>query len=311
MNKRVLLLYFNSEQKAELMCCEGIFKALFRKFRTSVSFEYLLLDTSPTCRKQMSKLLCEKISRNDSCLLCTDKELSYKESDFLYDITGHHSTMYQSMGISVFFPFERKQCHTQEDYVNETVSSKTEEIKRCITLCTDYALTKKKTVFVCTDKNGIDEILFDEFQRVASNHRYLDARHMSRSEIIWHSAKYISQPCVIFANKSIADIVLMHTLAPQGLPSGYTLFHTERGKIYTNLYTPFSFENCLSTRLTVLAFAALIEDELGMKNAAFWLRQSISSVFSKFICKTRAELAEKTILAINEPMRKKTYDYKQ
>ena len=58
-------------------------------------------------------------------------------------------------------------------------------------------------------------------------------------------------------------------------------------------------------RLAVLAFAALIEDEFKMKNAAFWLRQSISSVFSKFACKTKEELAEKTILAINEPMRKR------
>lgn len=305
MNKRILLLYFNKEQKAELMCCEGIFKALFRKFRTSVSFDYLELDPSPACQKQMSALLLEKISQNDACLLCTERELSDKESDFLYDGTRHHSTMYQSMGTSVFFPFERKHCNTEGDFINETLSRRTDDIKKCITLCTDYALQKEKTAFVCTDGSGADKILFEEFVRISSRHRYLDVSHMSRSEIIWHSAKYISQPCVIFTSKSIADIVLMHTLAPQGVPSGYTLFHTECGKIYTNLYTPFSFDDCLKMRLTVLAFAALTEDELKMKNAAFLLRKSISSAFSEFDCKTRDELAEKTILSINKPMRKR------
>ena len=308
MNKRILLLYFNKEQKAELMCCEGIFKALFRKFRASVSFDYLELDPSPVCRRQMSALLSEKISQSDACLLCTDRELSDKESDFLYESAGHHSTMYQSMGTSVFFPFERKECSTEEELVNETISLRTDDIKKCITLCTDYALEKEKAAFVCTNSSGADEILFEEFVRISSKHRYLDVSHMSRSEIIWHSAKYISQPCVIFTSKSIADIVLMHTIAPQNVPGGYTLFHTVCGKIYTNLYTPFSFESCLNMRLTVLAFAALTEDELKMKNAAFLLRKSVSSAFSEFDCKTRDELAEKTILAINKPMRKKFYD---
>lgn len=301
MSKRILLLYFTLEQKAELMCCVGVFKALFRKFRTSVSFDYLGLDTSPTCRQKMKALLCEKILQNDACLLCTDRELSEKERDFLCDSTGLYSTMYQSMGISVFFPFEIKECHIEEDFVSETFLYKTDHIKKCVSLCTDYALAEKKTVFVCTDKSRADEMMFEEFQRVSSKHRYLDTRHMSRSEIVWHSAKYILQPCVIFADKSIADIVFMHTLAQQIIPSGYTLYHCEYGKIYTNLHTPFSFENCLSMRLTLLAFAALIDDELKMKNAAFWLRQCISSVY----CKTKEELAEKAILAINEPMRKR------
>ncbi len=305
MNKRILLLYFNSEQKVELMCCVGIFKALFRKFRTSVSFDYLQLDTSPTCREQMSALLLGKISQSDACLLCTDGELSDKEDDFLHESTGLYSTLYQSMGTSVFFPFERKECRTEGDFVNETVSCKADDIKKCIRVCTDYALEKEKAVFVCTDNGGADEILFEEFQRISSRHRYLDVSHMSRSEIIWHSAKYITQPCVIFASKSIADIVLMHTIAPQSVPSGYTLFHTEHGKIYTNLHTPFSFENCLRMRLTVLAFAALLENELKMENAAFWLRRSISSAFSEFNCKTKEELLEKTIAAINKPMRKR------
>lgn len=305
MNKRILLLYFNSEQKAELMCCVGIFKAIFRKFRTSVSFDYLGLDTSTSCRQKMTALLCEKISQNDACLLCVDRELSEKENDFLYDATELYSTIYQSMGISVFFPSERKECRVEEDFVSETLLYNTDHIKKCVNLCTDYALEKEKTAFVCTDNSRADEILFEEFQRISSRHRYLSVSHMSRSEIIWHSAKYITQPCVIFTSKSIADIVLMHTIAPQGVPSGYTLFHTERGKIYTNLYTPFSFENCLSTRLTALSFAALIEDELKMKNAAFLLRKSISSAFSEFDCKTREKLAEKTILAINKPMRKR------
>lgn len=305
MSKRILLLYFTSEQKAELMCCVGVFKALFRKFRTSVSFDYLGLDTSPTCRQKMKALLCEKILQNDACLLCTDRELSEKERDFLYDATELYSTMYQSMGISVFFPFERKECRVEGDFVSETLLHKTDHIKKCVSLCTDYALAKKKTVFVCTDKSKADEMMFEEFQRVSSKYRHLDTRHMSRSEIIWHSAKYILQPCVIFADKSIADIVFMHTLAQQGMPSGYTLYHCECGNIYTNLYTPFSFENCFSIRLTLLAFATLIKDELRMKNAAFWLQRSISSVFSRFACKTKEEFAEKVILAINEPMRKR------
>lgn len=305
MNKRILLLYFNKEQKAELMCCEGIFKAFFRKFRTSVSFDYLELDPSPACRKQMSELLLAKISQSDATLLCTDRELSDKESAFLHESMELHSTMYQSMGTSIFFPFERKKWRTEEDFVNETLSRRTDDIKKCITLCTDYALEKEKTAFVCTDNSEADKILFEEFQRISSRHRYLGVSHMSRSEIIWNSAKYISQPCVIFTSKSIADIVLMHTIAPQGVPSGYTLFYTQHGKIYTNLYTPFSFEDCLRMRLTVLAFAALTEDELKMKNAAFLLRKSISSAFSEFDCKTREELAEKTILAINKPMRKR------
>lgn len=305
MNKRILLLYFNSGKKAELMFCEGIFKALFRKFRTSVSFEFLELDPSPVCRKQMSALLSEKISQSDACLLCIDRELSQKESDFLYESIGHHSTMYHSMGTSVFFPVERKECHAEGDFVNETIIRKTDEIKKCISLCTDYALEKEKAVFVCTNNSGADEILFEEFQRISSKHRYLKVSHMSRSEIIWHSAKYISTPCVMFAGKSIADIVLLHTIAPQGVPSGHTVFHTECGKIYTNLYTPFSFENCLGMRLTVLAFAALLENELKMENAAFWLRQSILGAFSEFDCRTKEALAEKTIEAIKKPMRKR------
>ena len=305
MSKRILLLYFGKEQKAEFICCEGIFKALFRKFRTSVSFDYLELDTSPVCRKQMCEILSAKISHSDATLLCTDRELSEKESDFLYESIGLYSTLYQSMGTSIFFPFERKSCNTEGDFINETLSRRTEDIKKCITLCTDYALQKEKSVFICTDNSHADKILFDEFVRISSRHRYLESRHMSRSEIIWHSAKYISQPCVIFTDKSIADIVLMHTIAPQSVSSGYTVFYTEHGRIYTNLYTPFSFENCLRTYLTVLAFATLTEDELKMKNAAFWLRQSVSSALSRFDCKTGAELAEKTILAINKPMRKR------
>ena len=306
MNKRILLLYFTGEQRAELVCCEKIFKALFRKFRTPVTFDYLQLDTSLNCRKLMSTQLSEKISQTGAFLLCSGKPLLSEEADFLGQSMRMHSTQYQNSGINIFFPFESKSFYAEDDTIKETVSYDMGNVRKCIRLCTEYAKEKEKTAFICTEDYGADQCLFNEFERIASKHRYVDFRHMSRSEIIWNFSGYIMQPCVVFGSKSIADIVLMHTLTAQSLPGGYTLHHTDCGRIYENLSSPFSYEDCQKVRLTLLAFSALIENEFKMKNAAFWLRQSISAVFSKFECKRKEELADKIISAINEPMREKS-----
>lgn len=306
MNKRILLLYFTREQKAELVCCEKILKALFRKFRTSVAFDYLQLDTSLNCRRLMSSQLSEKISQSGAFLLCSRRPLLPEEATFFGQSVGMYATQYQNSGISIFFPFEGKSFCADDDIIKETVSYDIGKVRKCIRVCADYAKEKEKAAFICTQDYGADQCLFKEFERIASEHRYVDFRHMSCSEIVWNSARYITQPCVVFGNRNIADIVLMHTFAAQSMPGGYTLHHTDCGRIYENLSSPFSYEDCHKVRLTLLAFSALIENEFKMKNAAFWLRQSISTVFSKFECRRKEELTDKIISAINEPMRKKS-----
>lgn len=311
MNKRILLLYFKEEQKSGFPVCEEIFKALFRKFRVSATFTIVHLDTSPSCRDLMTKKIINEIGINDAVFLCHDDNLSPQETSFLDEIMGIYGFHHQNTGINIFFPYEKTFFREENQEITETVFYSIEKAEKLIKLCTDYAYKNAKTVFICTGECGIDARLFKDFERAGRTYRYLDINHMTPGKIIRESASCILKPCVILTRSHIADTLLLHTFTAKKMHSGYTVIHSDRGKIYKPVSARFSFEEIQKLRLLLIAFSVLIEDSFQMKRASLWLRKSIDTAFSEFSITNKEEFAGRIINCINEPIRKRSNDYEQ
>ena len=303
MSHKILFLYSKKEHHFALKECEEVFKAVMRKFRQSVLFSYMEIDTSPTLRDKMAQLLLENVSHYNAVMLIGDRESQTEIKDFLKTSAGLFAQEHHTGGRVICCPISSATFSVDDSSVTVSYSLSRENIKKATQLTSGLAKNRKHTLTICTghDEAGIE--FLNEAERSISISDHIQAEYTPFDEMIRLCMNTIAYFDVVLTNEQISDIIAFHLNSLQRVPSCYKIWHTEKARIYCkdNLSCE-EFNNSFYTSV-YMAFSAILENELKMKSAADWLRRSVSLTFPQYGFASCKDFSEAVISEIKKPMR--------
>ena len=304
MSSKILFLYFNKKHKAELLKCESIIKSLFRKFRKSVVFTYVEIDTSLSCRDAFKDLIYKEIENSHAVLLKGDYESFNEEEIFFRDILPFSVAEYHSAGKVLFYPRTDKRTDISEDFITDVYSTSLENIQKATEICIKAVQNRKHTLSVCTQsENSTDTQLFQSLEDVNDKSLHINTEHISLEEIISLCIKTVPSFDVVLSREEVARLIGMHLDSGSRICSGFSVFHTEKGSVNMSKTTPGEEIDNSHFASVLLTFAHLIESELDMKNVAQWLRKSVAEAFETHSFTSFDEFSKKVVSEIQKPMR--------
>lgn len=304
MSKKILLLYFTPKQKAELKICENVFKAVFRKFRKSALFSYMQIDTSPSCRNAFKEILLSQISRHDAVLINSGRDTGFEEQILTKEILGLFATENHLDGRVLCYPPSYFTCEDGDGYVSETQKILFAILKKASALSLQVAKARKHRLTVCTNRDFLaDRSLFSEAQNLFDKSLHIQSEHLSLDEMICLCMRTIPAFDVVLSTESTAKIIAMHLTTHRKAPAGYLLLHTENGRIYLKQTSPHEEMSNAHLASLIMAFSAILENELEMKGASHWLKKSVATVFETHAYVPQDEFLNKVITETKKPMR--------
>lgn len=304
MSKKILFLYFSPGHKAELSECETVFKAIFRKFRKSVLFSYLQTDSSLSCRELVKKALFNEFNRCDAVLFNGDKEACVEEEEFSKDALGLFATEQHIKGRVICFPAASLTAAYENGCITETQTTYRSSLQKAAELSVSLAKRRRHKLTICTQaESRADNLLLREVEYALGSEPHIRAEHIAFDEMVSHCMNTIPSFDVVLTTEQSAKIIAMHLRSLQKAPTGYLLRHTENARIYCRQLSPHEEMTAARAASILLAFSALLENELGMKSAADWLRRSVSLAFEQYAAAPKNEFLARVIFEINKPMR--------
>ena len=273
MSSKFLFLYNTPMQRAELIKCEKVIKALFRKFRKSAVFTYLQTDTSLYCIDAFLCVLFDEFQKSDAVFI--NRDISKQ----LQDILGEYA---------------------------EVLSR--ENINKAVEIAIDLSLKRKKKLTVCNYEDTgtfIEEALTNAFNKSM----HIQKEYLFFDEALFTCMNTIPQFDVVLTTEQAAKILQMHIGYTGGLcsaptPDGYSVIYTDRGKVYTRQTLPYEQMNNTVLFSSLLTFSAILEKEFAMKNAADWLKRASSLSFETHKNALADDFINRVISEIDKPMRK-------
>lgn len=304
MSNKILFLYFNKKHKEELSKCENIIKALFRKFRKSVVFSYMEIDTSHSCREAFKSLLYKELERNHAVMIKGDYEVFAAEDVFFRDILPFSVAEYYTAGKVLCYPASEKQSEVTEDFVSENRRTALKDMQKAVEVSINLAQSRKKSLLICTGQESLtDENLFRSLQDMTNKSTHIKTEHISPDEIISLCIKTVPSFDVVLSTEEIAKLVGMHLNSGNRICSGFSVFHTDKGMVHmskTTFYEEMGNSHYASVLLTFSNIVGGIKD---MKGAADWLRKAVATAFETYASTSFEEFADKVISEIQKPMR--------
>jgi len=307
-SNKILLLYLTPLQKAELEKCEKVFKSIFRKFRKSVVFTYLQIDTSPSCREAFCNILYEETGKNNAVFLCSDIP-TLKRKSLLADIMGECGEAHFLKGSVICCPPSSLTVRKEENNIVCTHSSDYEDYKSTAKLALNFAQSRKHSLTICTsDKEGTGEYLKTAFTEIFDRKTHIKVEHLSFEESLMICVNTIPSFDTILATKQTADILKMHIgfSGRQRTPDGYSIIYTRHGKVYERQTFPYEQMNNLPMFTTLLAFSSILENEFSMKSAADWMKRAACISFETHRNAEVDDFLNRVISEIEKPMRTHT-----
>lgn len=302
-SKKILFLYFSPRQKSELEKCEKVLKVLFRKFRKSAVFSYMQADISQSCRQLFREKLYEEMHKNDAIFISGD--ISEEEKNVvLRDILGEYAEAHFLKGCVICHPPSYFTSDKNDENIVCTHTIKRKEIEQAIDTATKLALQRKRKLTVCVEDGAgtlIENAVFDSFDKSL----HLERKILPFDEAIYICMKSIPTLDVVLSTEQVATILKMHIshTGTTNFPGGYSVIYTEKGKVYTRQVHPFEALDNSVLFSVLLAFSAVLEKELNMKNAADWLRRASSVSFDTHRSTDADDFIQKVISEIEKPMR--------
>ena len=107
----------------------------------------------------------------------------------------------------------------------------------------------------------------------------------------------------VLSTEPAAKIIAMHLSALAKAPTGYLLLHTKNGRVYLRQSFPHEEMSNAPISSILMAFSSILENEFKMKNAAYWLKKSVATVFETHAYVPHDEFLNKVILETEKPMR--------
>ena len=302
MSSKFLFLYNTPMQRAELIKCEKVVKALFRKFRKSAVFTYLHTDTSPYCIDAFRSMLTDEFQKSDAVFINMDI------SKRLKDILGEYAELHFLKGCAICHPSSSVCIEEKEDEIICTHILNRGNINKAVEIAIDLSLKRKKKLTVCNDRDTgpfLEEALANAYDKSM----HIEKQHLSFDEALFTCMNTIPQFDVVLTTEQTAKILQMHIGYTGGFcstptPDGYSVIYTDKGKVYTRQTLPYEQMNNTVLFSSLLTFSAILETELSMKNAADWLRRASSLSFETHKNALADDFINRVISEIDKPMRK-------
>lgn len=302
MSSKFLFLYNTPMQRAELIKCEKVVKALFRKFRKSAVFTYLQTDTSPYCIDAFRSMLTDEIQKSDAVFIVSDISKQMK------NILGEYAEVHFSKSCAICCPSSSVCVEEKEDEIICTHILNRENINKAVEIAIDLSLKRKKKLTVCIDEDAgtfIEEALANAYNKSM----HIEKQHLSFDEALFTCMNTIPQFDVVLTTEQASKILQMHIGYTGGFcsspfPDGYSVIYTDKGKVYTRQTLPYEQMNNTVLFSSLLTFSAILETELSMKNAADWLRRASSLSFETHRNAEEDDFINRVISEIEKPMRK-------
>lgn len=303
MSHKILFLYAKKEHLLALKECEDVFKAVMRKFRQSVLFSYMEIDTSLSCRDKMEQFLLEKFSRYNAVMLTDDRESQTEIKDFLKTSAGLFAQEHHTGGRVICCPLSCVTFSSDDNKVNTTYSLLRENIKKAARIASELAKSRKHTLTICTDYDETGVEFLNEAECSFSISDHIQAEHIPFDEMIRICMNTIAYFDVVLTSEQISDIIAFHLNSLHRVPSCYKIWHTEKARIYCKENLACEEINNSFYASVFMAFSAILANELKMKNAADWLRRSVSLTFAQYASASFKDFSEAVISEIKRPMR--------
>lgn len=310
MSKKILFIYFTLKQKHELKLCEKVFKATFRKFRESVLFSYMGVDTSPSCRDSFGEMLFNKIQCHDAVLI-GGKGASSEEEILTKEILELSATENHLGGNVICYGASHTVTENKDGFVTQTHKTSIENFRSASKAGLELAKRHKHHLVICTDNESkADKPLSEELLSLSGKELHIQSEHISFDEIISLCMGTIMSFGVILTTEQYAKIIAIHLNSQRKAPSGHLLLHTTNGHIYQRQVCAYEEMSNAPLASLLMAFSALIENEFSMNSAADWLRKAVLTVFETHAVTPRDEFLEKIISEIEKPMRNRKREIK-
>ena len=304
MSNKILFLYFNKKHKDELLKCENILKALFRKFRKSVVFSYIGIDTSLSCREAFKSLLYKELEMNHAVMIKGDYESFPEEDIFFRDILPYCVGEYHSSGKILCFPASEKVTEITDEYASETHKTTFANMEKAADSSIKLAQSRKKTLLVCTQQECLtNNELFRSLQDQKGKSVHIKIEHISLEKMISLCLKTIPEFDMVLSTEEIAKLIGMHLDSGSRICSGFSVFHTDKGCVHICKTNPYEEMDNSHYASILLTFAHMIESMNEMKGASDWLRKAVATVFETHAVSSFEEFSEKVISEIEKPMR--------
>ena len=302
MSSKFLLLYNTPMQRAELIKCEKVIKALFRKFRKSAVFTYLQMDTSPYCIDAFRSMLTDEFQKSDAVFINMDISKQLK------DILGEYAELHFLKGCAICHPSSSVCVEEQEKAVSFIHILSRENIDKAVEIAIDLTQKRKKKLTVCNDEDTgpfLEEALKNAFNKSM----HIEKEYLFFDEALFMCMNTVPQFDVVLTTEQAAKILQMHIGYTGGFcstptPDGYSVIYTDKGKVYTRQTLPYEQMNNAVLFSSLLTFSAILETELSMKNAADWLKRASSLSFETHKNALADDFINRVISEIDKPMRK-------
>ena len=304
MSSKFLFLYNTPMQRAELIKCEKVLKALFRKFRKSAVFTYLQADTSPYCIDAFRSMLADEFQKSDAVFINMDISKQLK------DILGEYAEVHFLKSCAICHPSSSICVEEQESEVIFIHTLSRENIDKAVKIAIDLSLKRKKKLTFCNDEDT-GPFIERAFTNAFNKSMHIQKEYLSFDEALFTCMNTIPQFDVVLSSEQTATILQMHIAYTGGFcssptPDGYSVIYTDKGKVYTRQTFPYEQMNNTVLFSSLLAFSAILEKDFSMKNAADWLKRASSISFETHKNALADDFINKVISEIDKPMRKHT-----
>ena len=302
MNK-ILFLYTDPSDKADLLLASDAVKSVLRKFRKSAVISFFNIDLSPTCLSEVKKLLAERVSDSDAIMFCGKKKENNKETLLFKECFGIHSAEYFSSGKCICYPISIHSASVNESTLRETGLTDISAIEKAVKLATNSAATKKELLLCTNSEKESDRIIYNEFENSMAYARGFSVEHFDFDEMICVFAKKVPSYDVILTTYNNARILATHINALNRFPVGYTVLHGDNVRIYKKEFLPYEDFSNLPYASCLIACANMLENELCFKNAGVQLRKAVTQTLEKCFYEARHDFQKHLLIEINKPIR--------
>ncbi len=306
-SNKILFLYLNLRQKAELQKCEKVLKSVFRKFRKSAVFSYMQIDVSPSCLDLFTQRLYKEIQNNDAVFIVGDIPVSEKNI-VLRDMLGEYAEAHYLKSCVICHPSSSFNVVSNDSDIICTHTVRHRDLEKAVNTATMLSLGRKRKITVCTEEcmgPFLKNAVLDAYDKSL----HLEREYLTFEEVLFICMNSIPAFDVVLTTEQAATTMRMHIGYTGGfcstpVPDGYSVIYTKKGKVYTRQTFPYEQINNTVLFSSLLAFSAILEKEFSMKSAADWLKKASSISFETHKTADADDFINKVILEIEKPMRK-------
>ena len=299
----ILILYTDPNEKSDLVLSSQALKAVFRKFRKSISVSLLNIDLSPSCRSEVKKLIESDAAKADCIMFCGKQNELNEETLFLKDCFKTHSAQYFSSGKCICYPVTTYSVKESEGIIDTVSHTDISAVEKAAALAINSASFAKE-LLICTDtEKDSDKFIYNEFINSMASARGFSVEHFDFAKMLSVLSEKIPSCNVILTVQDIARILAMHINALNKFPTGYSVFHGDKVRIYKKAFLPCEDFSNISYASLLIGCAGMIENELGFKNISIQLRKAVTRSLEKCAFESKHDFQRHLLIEINSPIR--------